>query len=69
MIKKGNVMKKNNIMIDFANKVNDELITRFLQSGERSTVHIVTLSYQIDISHEFKKLLNEVIFFILQLMR
>ena len=54
-------MKKNNILIDFANKVNDELITRFLQSGERSTVHTVTLAYQTDITHELKKILNEVI--------
>lgn len=54
-------MKNNNTMIDFANKVNGELVTRFLQSGERSTVHIVTLTYQRDITNEFKKILNEVI--------
>lgn len=52
---------KNNVMGDFANKVNDELITRFLRSGSRSEVYTVTLTYQMDISHDLKKHLREVI--------
>ncbi len=54
-------MKNDNAIVNFSNKINDELVARFLQSNSRSEIYTVTLTYQSDISYDFKKALKEVI--------
>lgn len=51
----------NTVMINFAKKVNEELVKRFLNKGIRTEIYTVTLGYQVDISAELKELLQMVI--------
>lgn len=53
-------MKNTNVVVEFANVLNKELIEDFLNSDCRSEIHIITLTYQMDISYELKEKLKKV---------
>ena len=54
-------MVKSTCVVDFALKLNEDLISHFMNSKEQSAVYFITITRQVNISDELRMLLIQLI--------